>query len=126
MSFTEADLIAMQMRLNRGKQAVASDEAPKIPENKIQEAIEDYLKTQSHHCWWDRKRMDVPTTSRKGIPDFVGVFRGIAFGLEVKRPGKKATTEQLGELLWMAKAGAKTAVVFSLEEAITFFRGLCP
>lgn len=88
----------------------------------IQDEIEGWLKNNCHRAWYDRKRMDKPTTSRVGVPDFVGVIDGKAFGLEVKRPGAKATTEQLGELAWMRKAGAKTAVVYSLDEAIHFFK----
>lgn len=90
----------------------------------IQEEISDWLKSQCHQAWFDLKRYDMPTTSRKGIPDFVGVFAGVAFGVEVKRPGFKPTVEQLGELAWMRKAGAKTAVVFSKAEAIQFFQSI--
>lgn len=89
-------------------------------ESDIQDEIEQWLMTQGYRAWWDRKRMDVPTTSRKGVPDFIGCFSGVPFGMEVKRPGEKPTTEQLGELAWMRKAGAITAVVFSKEEAIVF------
>lgn len=106
--------------------------APPVPvsrseklENAIQEEIEEWLKTQVHRAWWDRKRMDRPTTSREGVPDFVGAFAGVPFGLEVKRPGEKASTEQLGELLWLRRAGAVTAVVFSRDEAVNFFLTEC-
>lgn len=92
----------------------------------IQDEIEEWLKSQCHRAWWDRKREDRPTTSRPGVPDFVGVFAGVSFGVEVKRQGKKPTIEQLGELAWMRKAGAKTAVVFSRDEAVKFFQGLKP
>ena len=93
-------------------------------ERDIQEEIEQWLRTQVHRAWWDRKRMDVATTSRKGVPDFIGSFAGVPFGLEVKRPGEKPTTDQLGELAWMRKAGAATAVVFSRDEAVAFFLSL--
>lgn len=96
----------------------------KMLEDEIQEQIEAWLRTQVHRAWWDRKRMDKPTTSRKGVPDFIGTFAGVAFGLEVKRPGEKPTTDQLGELAWMRKAGAQTAVVFSKDEAVEFFLSL--
>lgn len=96
----------------------------KTLEAEIQEEIEGWLRTQVHRAWWDRKRMDKPTTSRKGVPDFIGTFAGVAFGLEVKRPGEKPTTDQLGELAWMRKAGAQTAVVFSKDEAVEFFLSL--
>lgn len=90
----------------------------------IQEQIEDWLKTQSHRCWWDRKRTDVPTTSREGVPDFIITFEGVSVGMEVKRPGRKATQNQLNELAAMRRAGAKTAVVFSKDEAVEFLLSL--
>lgn len=116
-------LIAESIQKEQLKKTQRLDRRP-ILESEIQEEIEAWLKTQSHHCWWDRKRMDKPTSSRAGVPDFVGVFAGFAFGIEVKRPGSKPSVEQIGELAWMQKAGAKTAVVFSCDEAKDFLLGL--
>lgn len=116
-------LIAESIQKEQMKKTQRLDRRP-ILEKEIQESIEQWLKTQSHRCWWDRKRMDVPTTSREGIPDFIGSFVGIPFGMEVKRPGEKPSVDQLGELAWMRKAGAQTAVVFSCEEAKDFLLGL--
>ncbi len=123
MSFSQADLIAMQMRLQKNLKRPAID-APvkKGPlERVIQDDIEEWLKSKVPLAWWDRKRMDKATTSRLGVPDFVGVYNFIPFGIEVKRPGEKVTTDQLGELKWMGLAGAATAVVYSREDAISFF-----
>jgi len=116
-------LIAESIQKEQLKKTQRLDRRP-ILEAEIQEQIEAWLKTQSHHCWWDRKRMDKATTSRSGVPDFVGVFASVAFGIEVKRPGQKPSVEQIGELAWMQKAGAKTAVVFSCDEAKDFLLGL--
>ena len=82
------------------------------------------MKLQIPHIWWDRKRTDKATTSRIGVPDIVGVYKCRSFALEVKRPGQKPTMEQLGELKWLELAGAKTAVVFSKDEAVKFLEGL--
>ena len=127
MAITNAQFLEMQARLNR-KDAIAFNESgardSKKSERDIQDSIEEWLKSQSHRAWWDRKRMDRPTTSREGIADFIGIFSGVPFGVEVKRPGEKATIKQLGELAWMRKAGAITAIVFSKEDAINFFEGL--
>lgn len=131
MSFSTADYLAMQAKLNRSRSnlcenlstAKASSQK-EVGAGGIQEQIENWLKTQSHRAWWDCKRSDLKTTSRIGVPDFVGVFAGVSFGMEVKRPGRKPTPEQLGELAWMAKAGAKTKVVYSVDEAIYFLLGL--
>lgn len=116
-------LIAESIQKEQLKKTQRLDRRP-ILEAEIQQQIDDFLKTQSHRCWWDRKRMDKPTSSRVGVPDFVGVFAGFAFGIEVKRPGSKPSVEQIGELAWMQKAGAKTAVVFSCDEAKDFLLGL--
>lgn len=86
----------------------------------IQDEIEQWLKSQSHRAWWSRSRTDKATTNRIGTPDFVGVFAGKPFALEVKRPGKKPTTEQLGELAWFKKAGGIAAVVYSKDQAEAF------
>ena len=43
------------------------DRRPSKLEADIQREIEEWLMTQVHQCWWDRKRMDRPTTSRLEI-----------------------------------------------------------
>lgn len=86
----------------------------------IQAQIEGYLKSLGKDCWYVKSRTDKATTQRPGIPDFVGVYKKTAFGIEVKQPGKKPTVEQNGELLWLDLAGAKTCIAHSLAEAIQF------
>lgn len=86
------------------------------PESVIQQEIEDWLKTQSHRIWWSRSRMDKPTTGRVGVPDFLMCFSGLFLAVEVKRPGKKPTMEQNGELAWIRKAGGIECVATSLSE----------
>lgn len=87
-----------------------------IAESKIQQEIEDWLKTQSHRIWWSRSRMDKPTTGRVGVPDFLMCFAGLFLAVEVKRPGKKPTLEQSGELAWIRKAGGIECVATSFSE----------
>lgn len=87
----------------------------------IQDEIEQWLKSQSHRAWWSRSRTDKATTNRVGTPDFVIFFQGVCVGIEVKRAGRKPTTEQLGELAWMRKAGAKTLIAYSLDDVKRFF-----
>ena len=122
MSFSQADYIAMQMRLQKNlRPAVRAVEGQReTGKGGIQDEIESYFKSLGSSIWYDVKRTDVRTTSRIGVPDFVGVYCGTAFGMEVKRPGNKPTTEQLGELKWMELAGAKTGVVHSIAEARNF------
>lgn len=109
---------APQLRIRTWKKV------PEVAEHIIQDAIEAHLKTLVPKCWYVRARMDVPTTVRKGVVDFNGWWNGKPFMMEVKRPGQKPTVEQSGELLWGKLAGAKTAVVYSLEEAVDFMRTL--
>ena len=85
-------------------------------ESEIQDEIEDWLRSQSHRCWWSRSRMDKPTTGRVGVPDFLICFEGWFVAVEVKRPGNKPTTEQRGELAWIRKAGGIECVATSLGE----------
>jgi hypothetical protein len=131
---TAASLLAESRERVTQKKASTLVKANRKLESVIQEEIESYLRSICHIAWWDRKRMDMATTSRKGVPDFVGCIMvsdmiskrtyGVPFGLEVKRSGEKPTTDQLGELAWMRKAGARTAVVFSKEEAVEFFNSI--
>ena len=53
---------------------------------------------------------------RRGLPDLIGVYRGRALALEVKRPGGKPTPLQEHELSRWAAAGALVAVVTSVED----------
>jgi len=54
--------------------------------------------------------------NRRGLPDLIGVYRGRALALEVKRPGGKPTKLQEYELGRWAAAGAVAAVVTSVDE----------
>ena len=60
--------------------------------------------------------MDKPTTGRVGVPDFLICFSGLFLAVEVKRPGKKPTLDQCGELAWIRKAGGIECVATSLSE----------
>ena len=129
MSISQRDFLSMQARLSAGKRSATpptSSNQLEVGSGGIQEHIEDYLKSKVPNAWWDRKRTDKATTSRVGTPDFVGFYYGVGFGLEAKRPGKKPTTEQLGELKWMELAGAKTGIAYSLQDAIAFFESIKP
>lgn len=128
MRYTQAEAIAIQARLDASKKKpkseFAPDAGPEVGSGGIQDQIEQFLKSHMPHCWWDCKRYDVRTTSRPGVPDFVGVFYGVAFAIEVKRKGKKPTPEQLGELMWFELAGGRKIVAYSKDEAVAFLEGL--
>lgn len=90
-------------------------------EREIQEDIEQFLKSKMPKCWWARSRMDKPTTNRVGVPDFIVCYRERFIGIEVKRPGKKATHDQRAELAWIHSAGGIDAVVTSRGEVESLF-----
>lgn len=62
--------------------------------------------------------------AEKGTPDIIGSLYGHAFALEVKRPGGKTTKIQDIRLAEWAAAGAVTAVVTSVDEALQALNNL--
>jgi len=77
----------------------------------ITEAIARFLRARGAHVI---KTYGGPY--RRGLPDLIGVYRGRALALEVKRPGGKPTPLQEHELSKFAAAGALAAVVTSVED----------
>ncbi len=63
---------------------------------------------------------------QRGLPDLVACVDGTFVGIEVKRPGRKATPGQARELERIGLAGGRAAVVTSLaelEELLTELEG---
>lgn len=52
----------------------------------------------------------------KGVSDILGIYRGKPLAIEVKRPGKKATTDQVEFLGNFIKHGGIAFVATSVEE----------
>ncbi len=52
-----------------------------------------------------------------GEPDLIGSYKGKALGIEVKRPGKKATRLQDLFLKKLQAAGAIAFIAYNLEDA---------
>jgi len=63
-----------------------------------------------------------------GLPDIVGCYAGVFYGLEVKLPGKEHTlTERQAYCLKkIRRAGGKAMMVTSVDEAMTFVFGSPP
>lgn len=62
----------------------------KTPEGYEKDQVDSYLDTIG--CWYCK-----PATfgyGKSGTPDRIGVFNGVMFGIEVKRPGKEPTPLQ--------------------------------
>jgi len=83
-----------------------------MTETAITEAIMRWLRARGAHVI---KTYGGPY--RRGLPDLIGVYRGRALALEVKRPGGKPTKLQEYELGRWAAAGAVAGVVTSVEDA---------
>jgi hypothetical protein len=58
----------------------------------------------------------------KGLPDILGCYSGMFYGLEVKLPGKEytLTKRQSYVLSKIRKAGGKATVITSVEDAMNF------
>jgi hypothetical protein len=85
-----------------------------LPEKELQEQIAGYLRIRS--VWFARNRMDRPTTTTLGQPDFLIALHGNAVGIEVKRAGEDPTKEQKECHAAMRQNGWTIYVVYSLEE----------
>ena len=124
MGFTYADFITMQARLSRAAESFGAPlKAASGPESDIQSDILKALDELGHDCWYVWHRMDKRTTCKRGTPDIVGAYKGRPFAIEVKRPGKKVTPEQAGELMLAKLAGVATGVATSVEEAMRIVCG---
>lgn len=66
------------------------------------------------------------TAFSSGKADINGCYKGRAFRIELKTPdhGNKASKKQVVNLLRWAKAGAATAVAYSLEDVIKVINSL--
>lgn len=127
MSFSTADYIAMKARLERTAERTGASFTTAIKEvgkGGIQDQIQEHMKSLIPNIWYDVKRADMKTTSRVGVPDFVGCYHGVCFAIECKTKTGKATSQQLGELKWLELAGAKTCIAHSLAEAVEFLQSL--
>ena len=100
----------------------AREKKPKVYrplEKEIQKQIAAHLDKLAG-CYYVWHRMDRAHTCAVGTPDFVGVWRGVGFAIEAKRPGENCTPEQSKHLIAAAVAGIKTMVAFSLDDVKKF------
>lgn len=68
-----------------------------------------------------RKRHGGGYGTLAGEPDLYGCYTGLAFVIEVKRPGGKLTPLQERRLKEWRDAGAATYVAYSVGSAISWF-----
>lgn len=74
----------------------------------------------AHSGWWTVTHAD--GFGERGIPDIIGCYQGVFFGLEVKLPGKEYTLTpiQSRTLKKIKDAAGKSAMVTSVDEAMDF------
>lgn len=101
------------------KPSTRSDES----EAALQSQIAAYLRSLKHRCYFVWHRTDRPSTCAVGTPDFIGVFEGRAFVIEVKVGARKATQEQNAALLCAHLAGARSGVARSVAEFVEIMEG---
>lgn len=87
-----------------------------VLKKQVLEVLED-LKERDPHWWW-YKTSDRFTA---GLPDIMGVYRGIGFGLELKALGERPTALQRITLMRIRKAGGVAAWVDNIRDAVLFF-----
>jgi len=102
-------------------------ETMKILEKDIQLAMLDWLQYQPNTFVWRQNagsmyaesatgRHGFKSASVAGISDIMGVWNGKPLAVEVKRPGGKATENQLKFLHNFAKAGGIAILAFDLSQ----------
>jgi VRR-NUC domain len=94
MGFTQADLIAMEARLARGRKPVETPEAGGCDrESKLHEQTVQELRRR--RVYFVHSRMDRPSTNNVGTPDFiVAMPNGKTLWLELKTATGKLSPEQ--------------------------------
>ena len=93
----------------------------KTPESDLKDKVKSYLSGIPNLFFW----MPVPTGyGMRGIPDFVGCYRGIFFAIETKAPRGKETPWQRLTREKIIAAGGRSTVAWEIEEVRCFIRQL--
>lgn len=114
MKMTIADYRAYQARRLAAQAAPAVSEGCD-DEGDLHEQIERELKRRG--LYYVHSRMDMRTTTAKGVPDFIVAARqGVTLWIEAKTAKGKLRTEQIGAQQWLEAFGHKARVVRSFQE----------
>lgn len=93
----------------------------RTPEADLKDKVKKYL-SNIPECWF---YMPVPMGyGIRGIPDFVGCFQGLFFGIETKAPKGKETPWQALVREKIFGAGGNSIVAYDLEEVKAFIHAL--
>jgi hypothetical protein len=117
MGISQADYLAMEARLNKGKVVDKRTSKAVAREADLHDDISDYCKGKGYLVRHDR--MDKPTTGQVGWPDFeIHKPKAITVFLEAKAAGRKATWEQLGMIARLRKLGYTAEIVDNIQDSI--------
>ena len=95
-------------------------------EGRIQASIEKYLKSliDKGYPLWFEKRQAGGFSYKKGIADLYGVFNGLHFEVEIKRPGGQRSAMQEKWEERCLRTNTKYACCDSLQKFKTFFENV--
>lgn len=88
------------------------------PEARLSRAIMNKLRKYNAWCF----KVHGSEYQPAGIPDILGCYRGVMFGVESKMPGNKPSKIQEFRMAQMAQAGAVVVVAYSVEDAMEVIR----
>jgi len=91
-----------------------------VKEQDIQREITKLLEAEGCYV------VKVVSATRAGVPDILGCYEGMFFGIEVKKPNTMNTVSKLQEynLDKIRLAGGNSMVACSTDGVIEFLRGL--
>ncbi len=91
-----------------------------MSEQQIQRKIITYL--ESRGCYV----VKVISASKAGVPDIVGCYEGVFFGIEVKTPRTRGNVSKLQEynLEKIMEAGGQSCVAWELDQVVDFLDGM--
>lgn len=87
------------------------------PEGRVKEKIKKVLDIYRDRVY---VFMPVPNGYGKTTVDYLGIFHGLGFAIEAKRPGKRPTSKQLAVLEEVVAAGGVSFAVSDDEELQAF------
>lgn len=89
-------------------------------EQQIQKKITTYLEKQNCYI------VKVISASKAGVPDIIGCYEGIFFGIEVKKPETQTNVSKLQQynLDMIEECGGKSMVAWSVEQVEVFLDNL--
>ena len=91
--------------------------SPQLTEKDITKQIRDLLNTIPGLYHW--KAWQGPMSQPRGVSDIIGVYNGIFFAIEIKKPGGKATPYQTAFINRVREAGGIAFVAWDIETVIT-------